>query len=149
MYIFLPPAGYNQSISSLFTGPKLEKQISQLAVQKVNLSLPKFTLSQTYSLVNVMQNIGIIDAFSTKADFSDINGGKNLHINDLVHQIFVEVNEEGTEAATTTGLVIEQHIPSSQLMTEEINFHVDRPFMILIREKKHALTLFAGIVNHF
>lgn len=78
----------------------------------------------------------------TKADFSGIvNDPNGLYISKVVHQAVVEVNEEGTEAAAATGVVM---MTRMAIMLEPANFICDRPFLFLIHEKKQNAILFFG-----
>ena len=94
-------------------------------------------------LYNVLSALGMEGAFSAEqADFSGITGGRDLFISAALHQAFVEVNEEGTEAAAATAIVmaptgLPQPIPL---------FKADRPFIFLIRDSKTESILFIGKV---
>ncbi len=86
--------------------------------------------------------MGMPTAFSAEADFSGIDGSKNLSINEVIHKAFVEVNEEGTEAAAATAVTI--GITSVGPPLNE--FRADHPFIFLIQEKETGSILFLGKV---
>ena len=86
--------------------------------------------------------MGMKDAFGKKADFSGMNGRKDLFISAVVHKAFVDVNEEGTEAAAATGVVIE----TTSVRPPPPVFRADHPFLFLIRHEKTGVILFLGRV---
>jgi len=124
---------------------RLEKCFASLSRQKVEVSLPKFTTTAEFSLADPLKKLGMDDAFDPyKADFSSIDGKKDLFIQAVVHKAFVDVNEEGTEAAAATGLVVGA---LSRPMPPPA-FKADHPFLFLIRDIRTGSVLFIGrIVN--
>ncbi|XP_062351140.1 leukocyte elastase inhibitor-like [Cinclus cinclus] len=106
----------------------------------VRVSFPRFKLEEDYNLKPVLSSMGMPDAFeSGKADFSGISSGKELVLSEVIHKSFVEVNEEGTEAAAATVLVANccaiMRIP---------DFTADHPFLFFIRHNKSHSILFCG-----
>ncbi|MDR2173426.1 MAG: serpin family protein [Burkholderiales bacterium] len=130
---------------------KLEKELSTkrlaewtyaLSKQNVQVFFPKFKMTWgTNSLINPLINLGIRDAFSSKADFSGISSQKGLSISEVFHQAQVEVDEGGTVAAAATAVVATR----SQLLSVPV-FRADRPFLFFIRENAKGTVLFAGRV---
>lgn len=80
--------------------------------------------------------------FSTSADFSGMDGTRNLYITNVIHQAFTEVNEKGTEAAAATAVVV--GLKSIRITRE---FRADHPFLFLVRDKKTGSILFMGRVS--
>jgi len=114
-----------------------------LAEEEVKLYLPKFTLEYELEMNDVLKAMGMEVAFGWLADFSKIGGG-GLYIDKVKHKTFVEVNEEGTEAAAVTSVEVVElsSDPSGTTM------RVDRPFIFAIRESHAGSILFAGkIIN--
>ena len=110
---------------------------------KVDLSLPRFKLSHSLALSDSLQQMGMADMFSPgKADFSGITGSRDLFVSSVVQKVFVEVNEEGSEAAAATGVMMMLNCipPPNQL------FNVDHPFIFIIRDKLTGMILFQGRV---
>jgi serpin B len=110
----------------------------------VLLSLPRFRMETVFSLKPVLCALGAELAFSDEADFSGI-GEEPLKISEVVHKAFVEVNEEGTEAAAATavGMVFCAAImPSVQPKV----FQADHPFLFFIRDRKTNAVLISGRV---
>jgi serpin B len=88
--------------------------------------------------------MGMSDAFDAgKADFSGMDGTRNLFISAAVHKAFVEVNEQGTEAAAATGIAM----GLTSLPAPPIEFRADHPFLFLIRERQTGSLLFLGRVT--
>ena len=112
-------------------------------LKKVDVTMPRFSLDAKYFLSNSLSNMGMKLAFSDKADFSGMDGRKDLLISDVVHRAFIDVNEEGTEAAASTAvfattLSIEPPVPA---------FIADHPFLFLIQDRESGIILFMGRVS--
>jgi serpin B len=107
----------------------------------VNVYLPKFKFSYEITLNDILKNMGMSIAFSDFADFTGINPAGNLFISNVKHKSFVEVNEEGTEAAAAT--VVEISFTS---VPEEKYVIADRPFVFIITEKATSAVVFIGKV---
>ena len=107
-------------------------------VKEVKLQLPKWKSEFEVSLNQVLTDMGMGLAFTTQADFSDIAPGLPLSISDVKHKTFIEVNEEGTEAAAVTSV----EIVLTSIQGEY--FVVNKPFIYLITEKTTGAILFAG-----
>ncbi|XP_028659848.1 leukocyte elastase inhibitor-like isoform X1 [Erpetoichthys calabaricus] len=107
---------------------------------EISVSLPRFKLEQSYDLKEVLINMGVVDAFDMcRADLSGMSPKDDLYLSKAVHKSFVEVNEEGTEAAAATAMVVMMRcamIPAS--------FNADHPFLFFIRHNKTRSILFYG-----
>jgi len=111
---------------------------------KVAVTLPRFKLEQTIPLTDQLQQLGMTDMFvGGKADFSAIDGSRNLYVSEVVQKAFIEVNEEGSEAAAATGAVMMMR--SMPMPPEE--FRADRPFLFFLRDKLTGMLLFQGRVS--
>lgn len=106
---------------------------------KVDLYLPKLKLEENYDLKSTLSSMGIRNAFDpVQADFTGMSVKKDLFISKVIHKAFVEVNEEGTEAAAATGvLVLRSKAPP-------MTFKADHPFLFFIRHNKSQTILFFG-----
>lgn len=111
--------------------------------RQTQLSLPKFKFSYENKLNDELERLGMGLAFSNQADFRGIEENGGLAISEVKHKTFIEVNEEGTEAAAVTSVGI---FTTSMPQYYQLNF--DRPFLFFIREKTSGLILFAGQVNN-
>jgi len=112
----------------------------------VNLYLPKFKFAYGKGLVTSLKRLGMVVPFSGSADFSRISTDANLAISNVIHKTFIEVNEEGTEAAAVTAIVMESTSAGGQ--TNNFYFTVDRPFVFAIKEKTDNTILFLGKVEN-
>ena len=145
MYIFLPSRESNLTtfLDSL-NAENWENWISQFQERKIWVQIPKFSLEYETSLIDALTSLGMSVAFDERqADFSrmasleDIIG--NLYIAKVKHKTFIEVNEEGSEAAAVTGIGI-------AVTSLPPQFIADRPFFFAIRDNKTKTVLFMGTV---
>ncbi|MBS3056548.1 MAG: serpin family protein [Candidatus Aenigmarchaeota archaeon] len=141
MLIILPKENNLGSIESL-SSEKLSEWRNMLNKQRVNIYVPKFKFETKYFMVETLSNMGMPIAFTNAADFSGMDGTKNLLFQDVIHQAFVEVNEEGTEAAAATAVVIIEITSVPMIPT----FRADHPFIFIIQEKETGNILFLGRV---
>ncbi len=125
------------------TAENLSKWLNKLYKREVVVSVPKFKMISQFSLASVLKSMGMTDAFSSKADFSEINGKRDLLISAVIHKAYVDVNEEGTEAAAATGVTIKL---TSIGPSRTPIFRADHPFMFLIRDNHTNSILFIGRV---
>lgn len=114
--------------------------LGNLSNQRVEISLPKFRAESSFSLRETLLRMGMPSAFGN-ADFSGIDGRRDLALSDVIHKAFVDVAEEGTEAAAATG--------STAMLVRLVRpghtvFRADHPFVFLIRDTRTGLILFSG-----
>lgn len=103
------------------------------------MRLPKFKLEESYDLKSDLAAMGLLDVFdSGKADLSGMSGARDLFLSKIVHKAFVEVNEEGTEAAAATAGI------AMLCMVMEEDFNADHPFLFFIRHNPTQSILFFG-----
>ncbi|RUA07463.1 MAG: serpin family protein [Flavobacteriia bacterium] len=121
----------------------LSSHVNSAMEAEVNLKLPKFTFECDLRLNYPLQQLGIKTAFTDHANLSGIGDPSNLTISKVQHKTFVEVNEEGTEAAAVTSVTVGV---TSVGPEESVSFVVDRPFLFLIQEKDTEAILFIGQV---
>lgn len=148
MIVFLPKArdGLPAFEGELDAG-RLERWIGQLRAaepEPVDLALPKIRLETRYQLARTLSDMGMGLAFGSGADFSGIDGRRGLFIAKAIHQTFLQVDEEGTEAAAATALVMNE---SSAPPPPQIRFHADHPFFFLIRDNRSGAVLFMGRIG--
>lgn len=141
MVLALPEAGGDPVIAA----KKLiaEKDLG-LSTSQLVLSLPKWKSSYEKKLNEPLSKLGMGIAFTDKADFSAMKKGEQLAISSVIHKSFIEVNEEGTEAAAATGISV--GTTSAPLEPTVVKF--DRPFAYMIRESKTGQVLFLGVMRN-
>ncbi|XP_050986642.1 leukocyte elastase inhibitor-like [Labeo rohita] len=108
--------------------------------QEVQVSLPKFKMEQTYDMKSLLISMGMEDAFDLqKVNLSGMSPNNNLVVSKVIHKAFVEVNEEGTEAAAATAAVV-----MSRCLRIPQVFNADHPFLFFIRHNPTKSILFYG-----
>nr|AAI56711.1 Predicted gene, OTTMUSG00000000720 [synthetic construct] len=114
-------------------------RLVKMEEEEVQVFLPRFKLEATYDMKDVLCKLGMTDAFEeSRADFSGISSKKGLFLSNVVHKSFVEVNEEGTEAAVATEIVTVGSPLTQRCLI------ADRPFLFLIQGDKSKEILFLG-----
>ncbi len=133
-------------LETALTVENLEKWMSILWETKVRVLLPRFKMSRGFKLNDALKSMGMVDAFDRlKANFSGMDGKENwLYIAAVLHKAFVDVNEEGTEAAAATAVVL----ATRAMAPPPPIFRADHPFVFLIRDNPTGSVLFIGrVVN--
>jgi serpin B len=143
MMIILPGAGRFGSFESTLDASVVSTLSKSLTSQYVRLTLPKFKIEGGFSLSAAMKSLGMRTAFSDAADFSGISPGESLRIQDVFHKGFVDVDENGTEAAAATAVVVGV---TSVPAPPTIEFNANRPFVFAIVDKKTGAVVFLGRV---
>jgi serpin B len=139
MLIILPKENLD-SVESSLSVEKLNEWKSQMKEEEISaIYLPKFKFDTKYFMVPTLSNMGMPTAFSMQADLSGMDGSQNLFIQNVIHQAFVDVNEEGTEAAAATAFVVE----FKSAMPTNV-FRADHPFIFIIQQKDTGNILFIG-----
>jgi len=118
----------------------LKAWIDRTREVKVEVALPKFKVESEFALKPVLSKMGMPTAFTPGADLSGIAAGEPLKIADVIHKAFVDVNEEGTEAAAATAVVVE----ATSAVLDQPRFIADHPFLFLIRDTRNGSILFLG-----
>ena len=134
------------NLEAELTTQNLTSWTAKLQSHKVEVFLPKFKLTSEFSLKVTLAALGMSDAFSGRADFSGMDGRKELFFSDVIHKAFVEVNEEGTEAAAATAIVMLGSAAPSNPRPIPV-FRADHPFLFLIRDHRNGSILFLGRVT--
>lgn len=147
MFVFLPHQ--NKKLTDIVNSLNYESWKSWIesfsVVQNVNIKIPKFKSEYEILLNDVLSDMGMGIAFTGGADFSGINPMADLRIDYVKHKSFIEVNEEGTEAAAVTVVAIER---LSAEGSDKVHFVVNRPFLYAITEKSTGTVLFIGTVKN-
>ncbi len=125
----------------------VKNTLAKMTDKDLELALPKFKTTSSFSMKETLEKMGMTAPFGMEADFSGMDGTKSLRISAVIHKAFVDVNENGTEAAAATAVAMTlKGMPSRP--KNVIPFKVDHPFIFLIRDNKTGSILFMGrIVN--
>jgi len=145
MLVLLPKTDDLSMVEESLNTSTLSLLHDLLKTRRVIVYFPKFVMETKYSLPGVLSAMGMPTAFTRAADFSGMDGTKNLYIDDVIHQAFVEVNEEGTEAAAATAVVM--RLSAMPLEETAPLFRADHPFIFLIQENETGNILFMGKVS--
>lgn len=116
---------------------------AEFTPRMVSLDLPKFKFAYEQTLNDALSALGLQPAMNDRADFTGISAQGGLRISEVKHKTFIEVNEEGTEAAAVTSTGI-----SVTSMPQYFEMRFDHPFLFFIKENKTGLILFSGLVHN-
>ena len=121
----------------------LKRRLLNIKTVDVLVSMPKFELLSQFELGRSLAEMGMPSAFAPDADFSAMDGRRYLLISNAIHKAFVAVNEEGTEAAAATAVVVKALEGG---WTPTYRFNVDHPFIFMVCHEKSGAILFMGRV---
>lgn len=122
---------------------RLRSLLGKGSQSEVAVCLPRFTMQRKFMLADTLAAMGMKQCLSSPpADFSGLNGRKDLFIGQVVHEGFVDVNEEGTEAAAATAVTVK-----AAMSVTSKEFKADHPFIFLIRDRRGGTILFMGRVE--
>jgi serpin B len=144
MVILLPDDGEFQTLEDALTAQRLGEILDHMTYGPVILSMPKFSYESFFNLNDALAGLGMTDAFDPdRADFSGMDGNRDLYIGSVLHKAFVSVDEKGTEAAAATAVIMEL---ASAPANPPITFTIDRPFIYFLRDTRTGTVLFIGRV---
>jgi len=149
MVILLPKKDDPTTLERMLSAEELSSWQKEVENRQVEVYLPRFKFETKYMMANDLKEMGMPTAFTNMADFSGMVSGEQgrLKIDAVIHQAFVDVNEEGTEAAAATA-VVGVGYSSKPLIPPKIPvFKADHPFIFLIRENSTGSILFMGRVS--
>ena len=142
MLVLVPDQGNFYEFEAGLNMALLNQAIGELTYRPMYLSFPKFEFESEIGLAQTLAEMGMPTAFSDGADFSGMTNTKDLFISDVFHKAFVSVDEEGTEAAAATAVVMKM----TAAPENPLRLNVDRPFLFLIRDHQTNSILFLGRV---
>lgn len=143
MYVFLPKKGLDEFLQNL-NMENWRQWLAQFNFRNGTVELPRFKLENEYDLKDVLVALGMPAAFSRQANFHGISD-EPLYIDWVKQKTYVEVNEQGTEAAAVTGIGMRAMAVRRQQETP-FQMVVDRPFFLAIRENRSGAVLFLGAI---
>lgn len=142
MVIILPESGEFASFEASLSAEVLGQVIADLEMTSLTLTMPKFEFESEFGLSKTLIEMGMPSAFGADADFSGMDGTRNLYIQDVIHKAFVAVDETGTEAAAATAVIIAE----MGIMVPEVEMKIDSPFIFAIQDNETGSILFLGRV---
>jgi len=142
MVILLPELEKFEEFEQALDADRLGEILGELWRSEVDLTMPKFSFTSGFELKDTLSALGMPDAFSEGADFSGMDGMRDIWIDDVIHKAFIQVDEQGTEAAAATAVVGE----GIAAPIEVREFRIDHPFIFLIRDRETGAILFLGRV---
>jgi serpin B len=143
MVILLPDEEHFEAFEAGLDENWLEGALTNLQHTNLDLSMPKFTYESEFMLSQALRQLGMTNAFDERqADFSGMDGSRELYLKEVLHKAFVAVDEEGTEAAAATAVVV----GVTSMPPPPVKVEVDRPFIYLIRDMETNTILFLGRV---
>ncbi len=143
MVILLPKDARLDSLENSLSLEMFSSLNRNFIEKEVDVYVPSFKFEKKYYMSDTLIDMGIVEAFSDRADFSGMTASRDINIDQVIHQAFVEVNEEGTEAAAATAVVMKF---ASSLAGKPIVFKADHPFIFLIQDNETGEILFMGRV---
>jgi serine protease inhibitor len=144
-YVFLPKKNTNlKTFEQQLSLENWQQWMNQFQMRSGSIQLPRFKFDYDIQLNNALKALGMETAFSNQANFSNMTSA-SVAIDEVKHKTFVEVNEEGTEAAaaTSVGMVL----TSAPMPQEPFQMVVDRPFFCAIRDNETGTILFMGSIQ--
>lgn len=143
MTLIVPDEGRFEEIESQLSYGMVQEALANITTTDVAVAMPKFKYESAFLLSDALSALGMPLAFDEdQADFSGMTNEQDLFIADVIHKAFVAVDEEGTEAAAATAVIMEG---ASAMMTEN-TLYIDRPFIYMIRDIETGQILFIGRV---
>ena len=142
MLVLLPRENSLEKLEKELSPENLSKWREMLQSREVVVYFPKLKIVRKYGMVEDLRKMGMPSAFDpAKADLSGLTGKKDLFVTAVYHQAYVDINEEGTEAAAATGIVV-----GRTAVEKRIIFRADHPFIFLIQDRRNGNILFIGRV---
>jgi serpin B len=144
MVIILPSEGRFEDFERSLNAEKMNEILNSVQTTEVALTLPKFEFESDFSLSEILIGMGMPSAFGAGVgtDFSGMDGTLNLVIKEVLHKAFVSVDEEGTEAAAATAVIMVE----MAAVADATEMRIDRPFIFMIRDTGTNSPLFLGRV---
>ncbi len=137
------------TFESTVNAVEFSKYLSQMNIKMVDLKMPKFRIEYDASLTDMLKDLGMNTAFTGEANFSRMTDKNDLYISNVVQKAFIDVNENGTEAAAATAVLMKTRAMLREPEFEKIKITVDHPFLYALVENSNHTALFLGRVSEF
>ena len=147
MIVILPNASKMDIVEKMLNNSTFNAIKESLNSELVYVSLPKFKFDTAYNMNNTLATMGMPTAFNpSSADFSGMDGTRSLYIGTVIHKAYIDVYEEGTEAAAATGVAMKLSAGPMNPPQPKI-FNANHPFIFAIVHNQSGSILFMGKVN--
>jgi serpin B len=144
MLLIVPDQGRFKDVEAALATGLVDQAVAALATNgAVQLTMPRFEFRTQASLAEALKALGMPKAFGDTADFSAMTKQEPLRVSKVIHEAFIAVDEEGTEAAATTAVIVEE----SAAFSPAVQLTVDRPFLFALRDRDTGAVLFLGRVT--
>ena len=143
MVVLMPALEDLDVFDAALDAEKLDGYLSSVTPSLVDLTFPSFEFEDATKLSDSLKALGMTESFGGSADFSGINGEGGIFVDEVYHKTFISVDEEGTEAAAATAIVVRE---TSAPIDEPVSIVIDKPFLFLIRDRTTGSILFMGRV---
>ena len=142
MVVVVPEVGQFSQVESSLDATALAALVAGMTAKTVSVGLPRFRIETSTDLKELLEALGMTSAFSNNADFSGMDGTRNLSISAVIHKAFIDVGENGTEAAAATAVVM---VDGGMRMVD-LDVRASRPFLYFLRDEPTGAILFMGRV---
>ena len=144
MTVLVPDQGRFGEIESALDATTVDTVAATLEPRSVELGLPSWEFRSQLNLNGPLKSLGMETAFTDDADFSAMSTAEPLQVTDVLHEVFIAVDEDGTEAAAATAIVI----GTTSAPADPVLLDVDRPFLFWITDRPTGAMLFLGRVTN-
>ncbi len=146
MLLLVPDAGKFSQFEASLDATWLQSILDSLRSTDVILKMPRFTVESSFSLGDTLAKMGMPDAFNaSQADFSGMDGQRDLYVSSVIHKAYASVDESGTEAAAATVAIVGL---TAIMPGEPVSLTIDRPFIFVIYDQPTQSILFAGRITN-
>jgi serpin B len=143
LVVVVPNAGQFTQVESTLDATALATLVAGMTARTVAISLPRFRIETGANLGDLLKALGMTSAFAPdSADFSGMDGTHNLFISKVIHKAFIDVGENGTEAAAATAVVMND----ASIRMVDMDVWADHPFLYFVRDEPTGAILFMGRV---
>ena len=141
MLIIVPDEDHFFEVEDHLGNDLISEITDNLRDENLYLTMPRFETVSAFQLEDALSDMGMESAFDMSADFSGMDGTLSLYIASVIHKAFISVDENGTEAAAATAVIMQKLNGESS-----VEFTIDRPFIYLIKDRGTGTILFIGRV---
>ena len=146
MLLLVPDVGKFSQFEASLDAARLQSILDSLQSTDVILKMPRFTVESSFSLGDTLAKMGMPDAFNaSQADFSGMDGQRDLYVSSVIHKAYASVDESGTEAAAATVAIVSL---TAIMPGEPVSLTIDRPFIFVIYDQPTQSILFAGRITN-